>query len=91
MKSPQLNRSRFIVGIILIVIAVLIFLFVKGDYSTTGAIGIGILGLVSIAISMKQIAHSRPLNRWLSRPPSALVCVAAVGRQRWLPESVILL
>jgi hypothetical protein len=50
MKSSQLNKSRFIVGIILIVAAVLMFLFVKGDYSTAGAIGIGVLGLVSIAI-----------------------------------------
>jgi hypothetical protein len=54
MNSFQLNKSRFIVGIILIVIAVLMFLFVKGDYATAGAIGIGILGLVSIAISRRK-------------------------------------
>ena len=54
MKSPQLNKSRFIVGIILVVIAVLMFLFAKGDYSTAGVIGIGVLGLVSIAISRKK-------------------------------------
>lgn len=46
MKSSQLNKSRMIVGIVLIVIAVLMFLFVNGDYSTAGAIGIGVLGLV---------------------------------------------
>jgi hypothetical protein len=39
---------------ILIVIAVLMFLFVKGDYSTTGAIGLGVLGLVSISISRRK-------------------------------------
>jgi hypothetical protein len=54
MKSPQLNKSRFIVGIILIVIALLMFLFVKGDHSTAGAIGIGVLGLMSIAISRRR-------------------------------------
>jgi len=54
MKSSQLNKSRFIVGLLLVVIAVLILLFTKGDYSTAGAIGIGVLGLVSIAISRRK-------------------------------------
>jgi hypothetical protein len=54
MNVSQLNKSRFIVGIILIVIAVLMFLFAEWDYSTAGAIGIGILGLVSIAISRRK-------------------------------------
>ncbi len=54
MKRSQLNKSRFIVGIILVVIAVLMFLFAKGDYSTAGTIGILILGLVSIAISRRK-------------------------------------
>lgn len=54
MKSSQLNKSRFIVGIVLVVIAASMFLFTKGDYSTAGAIGIGILGLVSIAISRRK-------------------------------------
>jgi hypothetical protein len=54
MKRSQLGKSRFIVGIVLVVIAVLIFLFAKEDYSTAGAIGIGVLGLISIAISRKR-------------------------------------
>jgi hypothetical protein len=54
MNTSQLNKSRLIVGIILIVIAVLMFLFVEGDYSTAGAIAIGVLGLVSIAISRRK-------------------------------------
>ena len=54
MKRSQLNRSRFIVGIILVVIAVLMFLFAKGDYSTAGVIGILVLGLTSIAISRRK-------------------------------------
>ena len=54
MKRSQLGKSRFIVGIVLVVIAVLIFLFGKGDYSTAGMIGIGVLGLISIAISRRR-------------------------------------
>jgi len=54
MKSSQLNISRFIIGVVLVIIAVLMFLFAKGDYSTAGAIGIGILGLISIAISRRR-------------------------------------
>ena len=59
MKSSQLNKSRFIVGLILVVTAVLILLFTKGDYSTAGAIALGVLGLVSIAISRRRwVAHA---------------------------------
>ncbi len=54
MKGSQLNKSRFIVGIVLVVVAVLMFVFAKGDYSTAGAVGIGVLGLISIAISRKR-------------------------------------
>ena len=54
MKSSQLNKSRFIIGLVLVAIAVLMFLFTKGDYSTTGAVGLGVLGLVSIAISRRK-------------------------------------
>jgi O-antigen ligase len=53
MKSSQWNKSRFIVGLVLVVIAGLMFLFAKGTYSTAGAIAIGVLGLVSIAISRR--------------------------------------
>lgn len=54
MNTSQLNKSRLIVGIILIAIAVLMFLVPTGDYATAAAIGIGILGLVSIAISRRK-------------------------------------
>ena len=54
MNDSQLNKSRFIVGIVLVVIAALMFMFAKGGYSTAGAIGIGVLGLVSIAISRRK-------------------------------------
>ena len=54
MKSFQRNKSRFIVGLVLVAMAVLMFLFAKGTYSTAGAVGLGVLGLVSIAISRKS-------------------------------------
>jgi hypothetical protein len=54
MNNRQLNKSRFIVGLILVGIAVLMYLFLEGIYSTTGAIAFGVLGLVSIAISRRR-------------------------------------
>ena len=54
MKESQLNKSRFIVGIVLVIIAAVMFLFAKGDYPTAGAIAIGVLGLISIAISRRK-------------------------------------
>ena len=54
MKSSQLNKSRFIVGIVLVVIAAMMFLFTKGGYSTAGVVAIGVLGLTSIAISRRK-------------------------------------
>ena len=50
-----MERSRFIVGLILIAVAVLIFFFAEGEYSTAGAIGLGVLGLVSVAISRRKV------------------------------------
>lgn len=54
MTGLQLNRSRFIVGVVLVIIAVLMFLFAEGNYTTAGAIGIGLLSLISIAISRRK-------------------------------------
>ena len=53
MNGFRLNKSRLIVGIVLVVIAVLMFVFLRESYSTAGAIAIGILGLVSVAISRR--------------------------------------
>jgi len=47
-----MNRSRFIVGLILVVIAALLYLFT--DFNTGAIIAIGALGLISIAISRKK-------------------------------------
>lgn len=54
MSSQRLSRSRLIVGIVLVVIAVIMFLFLHSVYSTAGAVAIGVLGLVSITISRKR-------------------------------------
>jgi hypothetical protein len=54
MKNSRLNMSRFIVGVILVIAAVLLLLFAKGAYATAGVIGLGVLGLISIAISRKK-------------------------------------
>jgi uncharacterized membrane protein len=53
MPSPTLNRSRFIAGLVLVIVAVLLYVFARGEFSTAGAIAIGTLGLVSIAVSRK--------------------------------------
>jgi hypothetical protein len=52
MKNSQLIKSRFIVGIVVVVVAVLMFLV--GDYSPAGVTAILILGLTSIAISRRR-------------------------------------
>ena len=53
MQDSQLNKSRFVVGVIMVIVAVLMFLFASGNYSTAGATAIGVLGFASIAISRK--------------------------------------
>jgi len=53
MKSSRLRKSRFLVGIVLVLIAALLLVFAEGGYYTAVAMGIGVLGLVSIAISRR--------------------------------------
>jgi hypothetical protein len=53
MRRSRLSQSRLIIGIILVGSAVLMFLFAKGSYATAGMIALGVLGLVSIAISRR--------------------------------------
>jgi hypothetical protein len=40
-------------GLILVAVAVLLFLFGRGTYSTAGAVALGVLGLISVAISRR--------------------------------------
>jgi len=49
-----MQKSRLIVGLILISAAVLMFVFGNGSYSTAGVIAFGVLGLVSIGISKRK-------------------------------------
>ena len=49
-----MRKSRLIVGLILIVAAALMFIFGKGDYSTSGVIALGVIGLATIASSRKK-------------------------------------
>jgi hypothetical protein len=49
-----LNKSRFVVGLILVAAAVLMFLLNKEGYATAGAVALGVLGLASIAVSRRK-------------------------------------
>ena len=49
-----MKTSRFIVGLILVAVAVLLLLLGEGVYATSGAIAFGVLGLISIALSRKK-------------------------------------
>jgi hypothetical protein len=53
MKSIRAGNPRLIIGIILVILAVLLFLFIKEEASTAGAILVLILGLISLAMSRK--------------------------------------
>ena len=54
MPTPSFDRSRFIVGIVLVLISVFLYVFARADFSTGGAIAIGTLGLVSIVTARKR-------------------------------------
>ena len=49
-----MQKSRLIVGLILIAVAALLFVFGKGSYSTAGVIAIGLIGVVTVAISRRK-------------------------------------
>lgn len=49
-----MNTSRLVVGLILIVLAVLLLLLGEGAYATSGAVALGVLGLIAIAISRRK-------------------------------------
>ena len=49
-----MRASRLIVGLILVAAAILLLVLGEGAYATSGAIALGVLGLVSIAISRKK-------------------------------------
>jgi hypothetical protein len=47
MLSPRIQKPRFIIGLLLVAIAVLMFLL--GDYPVAGVAAVAVLGLISIA------------------------------------------
>jgi len=49
-----MKSSRFIVGLTLVTAAILLLALGEGAYATSGAIALGVLGLVSIAISRRK-------------------------------------
>lgn len=49
-----MQKSRLIIGLILIASAVLIYAFGESNYATSGVIALVVLGLVSIAISRRK-------------------------------------
>lgn len=49
-----MQKSRFVVGLLLIGVAVLMLLFGEGTYSIAGVIGLGVLGLILVAISRRK-------------------------------------
>ncbi len=49
-----MQKSRLVVGLILIAAAALMYVFGKGSYSTAGVTVLLVLGLVSIAISRRK-------------------------------------
>jgi hypothetical protein len=50
----HVQKSRFVVGLLLIGVAVLMLLFGEGTYSIAGVIGLGVLGLILVAISRRK-------------------------------------
>lgn len=54
MTNQTLSQSRFWVGVILLVVAALMFLGRLGDIATAGAVAFAVLGLASIAISRRR-------------------------------------
>jgi hypothetical protein len=53
-KERAMEKSRFIVGLVLIAVAVLIFVLGSGSGTTAGATTIGILGIILVAISRRS-------------------------------------
>ena len=48
-----MKTSRLIVGLLVVAAAALLFFLGRGAYATSGTIALGVLGLVSIAISRR--------------------------------------
>lgn len=49
-----MQKSRFIVGLLLVAVAVVLLVFGADGYATAGAIAMGVLGITLIAISRRR-------------------------------------
>jgi hypothetical protein len=49
-----MKTSRLIIGLILVVAAGLLLLLGEGTYATSGAVALGVVGLVAVAISRRK-------------------------------------
>jgi ABC-type phosphate transport system permease subunit len=49
-----MKTSQLVVGLMLLVVAVLLLLLGEGNSATAGAVALGVLGLVTIAISRRK-------------------------------------
>lgn len=49
-----MKTSQLVVGLILMAAAVLLLLLGEGDSATAGAVALGVLGLIAIAISRRK-------------------------------------
>ena len=49
-----LQRSRLIVGLVLVVVAALLYVLGAGSISTAGIIALGVLGLILVAIARRK-------------------------------------
>ena len=53
-----MKTSRLIVGLMLIAVAVLLLVLGEGAYATSGAIALGVLGLISIRTLQEEVART---------------------------------
>jgi hypothetical protein len=53
MDSPQLKRTRFLAGIVMVALAAWMLVSPKEYYSMAGVMALGITGLISIASSRR--------------------------------------
>jgi hypothetical protein len=54
MRTVNLSTSRLIAGIILVVIAALLFVFGQGNVAVAGVVALAVLGLISIATARRS-------------------------------------
>ena len=53
MKRTQLNTSRLVIGLLLVLTATLLLVFGGESIATVGAVALLVLGLISIAIARR--------------------------------------